>query len=102
MTNFMIALRVLRMGCGEYGESVLKEALLPVGKIGRSAFLRAFAGGEEGIIAAIARGGYSALAEKLSVGISLSAAEKLCDKIAIIKGGKIICCGKTDEVKILE
>ncbi|MBE6600000.1 MAG: hypothetical protein E7640_02175 [Ruminococcaceae bacterium] len=79
MTNFMIALRVLRMGCGEYGESVLKEALLPVGKIGRSAFLRAFAGGEEGIIAAIARGGYSALAEKLSVGISLSAAEKLCD-----------------------
>lgn len=79
MTNFMMTLRVLRMECGEYGESMLKEALLPGGKIGSCAFLRAFADGEEGIIAALARGGYSALAEKLTVGISLCTAEKLCD-----------------------
>ena len=29
----------------------------------------------------------------------LEVAEKLCDKIAIIKGGKLIACGNTDEVK---
>ncbi len=29
----------------------------------------------------------------------LEVAEKLCDKIAIIKGGKLIKCGTTDEVK---
>ena len=29
----------------------------------------------------------------------LEVAEKLCNKIAIIKGGKLIACGNTDEVK---
>lgn len=29
----------------------------------------------------------------------LEVAEKLCDKIAIIKGGKLVACGTTDEVR---
>ena len=29
----------------------------------------------------------------------LEVAEKLCNKIAIIKGGKLIACGNTEEVK---
>jgi len=29
----------------------------------------------------------------------LDVAEKLCNKIAIIKGGKLIACGNTDEVR---
>jgi ABC-2 type transport system ATP-binding protein len=29
----------------------------------------------------------------------LEVAEKLCDKVAIIKGGKLVACGSMEEVK---
>ncbi len=90
LTNFMIALRVMRMNCGEYGASMLKGALLDTGRIGARAFISAYEIGEAEIISALSRGGYRSLAEKLTVGVELGEAEKLCDneKMQIIKGAK--------------
>ena len=89
MTNFMIALRVLRMNRENYANDLLNSALVEGGKIGKENFKKAAALGEDELIALAKRAGYSKLS-KLATGTSLSEAERLCDneKLAVISAGR--------------
>ncbi len=90
LTDFMISLRILRMNCGDHAVEFLDRALIDCGKIGKTRFVAAFSGGEDALIAELARAGYRATAEHLTAGMTLGVAEKLCDdaKTEIVKKAK--------------
>ena len=94
-TNFMICLRVLRMGMGAGFSEYLGEALVGSGKIGAKAFGDAAAVGEAELIDLLGRRGYKKLSSKLSVGCELSFAERLCDneRTELVKKAKYVTFG---------
>ena len=78
LKNFIIALRVLRMDCGVYGEKLVGAALVPGGSIDTSDISAAYKRGEDNLFALVSdRYGY--IGAKISVGCSLELAEKVCD-----------------------
>jgi V/A-type H+-transporting ATPase subunit C len=95
LINFMICLRILRMNCGDYGKVYAEEALLEDGKIGKKKFLKAFAEGEEALIAQLDRAGYGNIASSLEAGCSLGRAEKICDngRIELLRRARFVTFG---------
>lgn len=78
LKNFIIALRILRMDCGAYGEKLAGASLLPGGSIDKDEFLKAYLRGEDNLFTLIA-GKYRYVGEKCAVGCSLELAEKVAD-----------------------
>jgi V/A-type H+-transporting ATPase subunit C len=83
------------MNCGDYGKVYAEEALLEDGKIGKKKFLKAFAEGEEALIAQLDRAGYGNIASSLEAGCSLGRAEKICDngRIELLRRARFVTFG---------
>jgi V/A-type H+-transporting ATPase subunit C len=82
LINVMICLRLIRMEAGEQGELLLEQALIEGGMLGKDALMHAYAGGEETLLAELARSPYEKLAAALreSDGTAASAEmENSCD-----------------------
>ena len=89
LKNFMIALRVLRMDCGVYGEKLVDAALVPGGSIDASDFSAAYKRGEDNLFALVSDR-YGEVGRKISVGCALELAEKVCDDCLM----DILSCAK--------
>lgn len=100
LQNLLSCLRLLRMQSAELGRSVLERSALPCGTIPLKSLLDCYDGGEEALIAALARTPYRGLFEKNT---SLGEAECAADDhlMALIRRTKAIPFGAEIPVSYL-
>ena len=94
LTDFMICLRVLRMRCGAYGDTLVPAALVDGGSIGREEFRKAFRAGEEELFALIGKK-YPYITENCRPGCDLEIIERTCDncRLRFSEAGKHVTMG---------
>lgn len=68
LTNFMIAIRILRMGGGRVGEALLHDALLPGGTVSLEEIFRLYGEGETKFVEALTYGAYAPFAKRIQSG----------------------------------
>jgi V/A-type H+-transporting ATPase subunit C len=96
LLNAMIALRILRMRCGEVGKILFAEAFLEGGKLARENMVDCLAKGEDALWAYLRYSEYALFAENFAKSdAALSTAEKLADNywMSLILENKFVPSG---------